>query len=117
VTRLVLPEHLAVLASGQPYIDVVGVGSPWVITPGWWEHAHERVRKLINDPRSGTSQSWTRWPEHTCDVAPFLQNLAMSLGGYVAIFTGEFAQFPEQLLDRYLSPPNAGNRWWHATGT
>ena len=56
-------------------------------------------------------------PSSTRDVAPFLQNLAMSLGGYVAIFSGEFAQFPEQLVDEYLAPgqrrePMVARNWY-----
>ena len=117
MTRLVLPDHLAVLMSGRPYIDVVGTQPPWAIPAGWWEHARSRVRELVDDPRAGATQNWTSWPEHTRDVAPFLQNLAMSLGGYVAIFAGEYAQFPEQLVDAYLSPhqrrePMVARNWY-----
>ncbi len=117
MTRLVLPEHLAVLMSGRQYIDVVGSARPWPIPAGWWEHARVRVRALVDDPRAAASQNWTSWPEHTRDVAPFLQNLAMSLGGYVAIFSGEFAQFPEQLVDEFLAPgqrrePMVARNWY-----
>jgi hypothetical protein len=104
LTRLVLPDHLAVLMSGRPYIDVVGPAAPWPIPAGWWDATRERVRQLVADPRGGATQHWTSWPEHTRDVAPFLQNLAMSLGGYVTIFAGEFAQFPEQLVDEFMAP-------------
>ncbi len=117
MTRLVLPEHLAVLMSGRQYIDVVGVARPWPLPAGWWEHARDRVRELVNDPRAGATQNWTNWPDQTRDAAPFLQNLAMSLGGYVAIFAGEFAQFPEQLVEDYLAPsqrrePMAARNWY-----
>ena len=117
MTRLVLPEHLAVLMSGRQYIDVVGSATPWPIPAGWWDHARVRVRTLVDDPRATASQNWTSWPEHTRDVAPFLQNLAMSLGGYVAIFSGEFAQFPEQLVDEFLAPgqrrePMVARNWY-----
>lgn len=104
MARLVLPDHLAVLQSGQPYIDVVGVGSPWVVPAGWWEATRSRVRALVNDPRAGATQEWASWPPDTRDAAPFLQNLAMALGGFVAIFSGEYAQFPEQLVEDYLHP-------------
>ncbi|HET9647715.1 MAG TPA: AAA family ATPase [Microlunatus sp.] len=117
MTKLVLPEHLAVLMSGQPYIDVVGASDPWPIPSGWWERTRSRVRELVADPRAGATQSWTSWPENTRDAAPFLQNLAMSLGGYVAIFAGEYAQFPEQLVDEYLAAdqrrePLAARNWY-----
>jgi hypothetical protein len=113
----VLPDHLAVLMSGRPYIDVIGVGRPWPIPAGWWDHARQRVNELVMDPRAGATQLWTSWPDETRDVAPFLQNLAMSLGGYVAIFSGEFAQFPEQVVDEYLSPgqrrePMIARNWY-----
>ncbi|MET0692723.1 MAG: AAA family ATPase [Propionibacteriaceae bacterium] len=104
MSQLLLPDHLAVLMSGEPYIDVIGAGRPWPIPDGWWEHARARVRELVEDPRAAATQSWTNWPEGTRDVAPFLQNLAMSLGGYVAVFAGEYAQFPEQLVEEYLAP-------------
>ena len=84
------------LISGRQYINVVGMARPWPIPTGWWDHARQRVRELVADPRVGASQNWTGWPVGTRDVAPFLQNLAMSLGGYVAIFSGEFAQFPNR---------------------
>jgi len=117
LTRLVLPEHLAVLMSGRPYIDVVGAAHPWPVPAGWWDRASTCVRDLVEDPRAGATQSWTGWPEQTRDVAPFLQNLAMSLGGYVTIFTGKFAQFPEQLVDGYLSAsqrrePMVARNWY-----
>ena len=117
MTRLVIPDHLAVLMSGRPYIDVVGTEPPWPVPPGWWDHARTRVRELVEDPRAGATQNWTSWPEGTRDVAPFLQNLAMTLGGYVAVFTGEYAQFPEQLVDAYLAPnqrrePMLARNWY-----
>jgi len=114
---LVLPDHLAVLMSGRPYIDVIGPADPWPLPDGWWDHARHQVRQLVEDPRAGATQNWTSWPEQTRDVAPFLQNLAMSLGGYVSIFTGEYAQFPEQLVDAYLAPnqrrePMVARNWY-----
>ncbi|WP_344803035.1 AAA family ATPase [Microlunatus ginsengisoli] len=117
MTRLVLPDHLAVLMSGQPYVDVVGTADPWAVPPGWWERTRARVRELVADPRAGATQNWTSWPEDTRDTAPFLQNLAMSLGGYVAIFAGEYAQFPEQLVDEFLAPdqrrePLVARNWY-----
>ncbi|MCW2812269.1 MAG: family ATPase [Friedmanniella sp.] len=117
MTRLVLPEHLAVLLSGRPYVDVIGTAAPWPVPVGWWERARVRVTELVEDPRGEASQSWTGWPEGTRDAAPFLQNLAMSLGGYVAIFAGDYAQFPEQLVDDYLSPgqrraPMVARNWY-----
>lgn len=99
----VLPEHLSVLLSGQQYIDVIGPAAPWPVPDGWWTQVRHRVRDLVNHPLSTRSQVWVGWPEGTRDAAPFLQNLAMSLGGYVAIFSGEFAQFPEQLLAEFVS--------------
>lgn len=103
--------------SGRPYIDVVGLAKPWPIPDGWWDHAHEQIRLLVNDPRAGATQNWTNWPDRTRDAAPFLQNLAMSLGGYVAIFAGEYAQFPEQLVEDFLAPhqrrePMAARNWY-----
>jgi len=119
--KLVLPEHLSVLMSGRQYIDVVGTARPWPIPTGWWGHARQRVRELVADPRVGASQDWTGWPLGTRDVAPFLQNLAMSLGGYVAIFSGEFAQFPEQLVDEFLASEQRREpmvaRNWYLTDT
>lgn len=91
------------LMSGRQYIDVVGLAKPWPVPEGWWEHARQQVRAIVDDPRAGATQNWTNWPDQTRDAAPFLQNLAMSLGGYVAIFAGEFAQFPEQLVEDYLA--------------
>ena len=117
MTRMVLPEHLAVLMSGRQYIDVIGPAQPWPVPAGWWDRARSVVRTLVEDPRASATQHWTSWPEHTHDVAPFLQNLAMSLGGYVAIFAGELAQFPEQLVEEYISPgqrrePMVARNWY-----
>lgn len=117
MTRLVLPQHLAVLLSGRQYIDVVGLAKPWPIPTGWWDYARAEVRRLVLDPRAGATQSWTNWPDRTRDAAPFMQNLAMSLGGYVAIFAGEFAQFPEQVVEEFLAPdqrrePLSARNWY-----
>jgi hypothetical protein len=107
--------------SGEPYIDVIGAGRPWPIPPGWWEHARQRVHELVEDPRAGATQEWTSWPDGTRDTAPFLQNIAMSLGGHVAVFAGDFAQFPEQIVDEYLAPeqrrPAMVGRNWYLTDT
>ena len=103
--------------SGRQYIDVVGLAQPWPIPAGLVGPRPGPGPQLVDDPRAGASQNWTSWPEHTRDVAPFLQNLAMSLGGYVAIFSGEFAQFPEQLVDDTSPPASGGSRWSPATGT
>ena len=121
MTRLVLPDHLTVLMSGQPYIDVVGTADPWRIPTGWWERTRARIAELVADSRAGATQQWTGWPDHTRDVAPFLQNVAMSLGGYVAIYAGEYAQFPEQLVEDYLAPeqrrePLAARNWYMTDG-
>ena len=117
MTRLVLPEHLAVLMSGRQYIDVVGLATRGRFPPagGTTPGSRSVPWSTIHAPHA--SQNWTSWPEHTRDVAPFLQNLAMSLGGYVAIFSGEFAQFPEQLVDEYLAPgqrrePMVARNWY-----
>ena len=117
MTRLVLPDHLSALLSGRPYIDVIGPAAPWLIPAGWWERTHQRVRQLVADPRAGATQNWTHWPDGTRDVAPFLQNLAMSMGGYVAIFAGEYAQFPEQIVDEFVAPtqrrePLVARNWY-----
>ncbi len=103
--------------SGRPFIDVIGTSAPWPIPNEWWEHARIRVRELVTDPRIDTPQNWTGWPAETSNVAPFLQSLAMSLGGYVAIFSGEYAQFPEQLVGEFLSPgqrrePMIARNWY-----
>ena len=121
MTRLVLPDHLALLMSGQPYIDVVGTADPWPIPAGWWDRARSRIRELVADPRAGATQHWTGWPDDTRDAAPFLQNLAMSLGGYVAIYAGEYAQLPEQLVEEFLAPeqrrePLVARNWYMTDG-
>ncbi|HEX8486970.1 MAG TPA: AAA family ATPase [Propionibacteriaceae bacterium] len=114
-----MPDHLAVVLSGRPCLDVIGMGQPWPVPVGWWDRAHRRVQELVEDPRAGATQIWTSWPEGTRDVAPFLQNLAMSLGGHVAIFAGDFPQFPEQIVDPYLSDdqrrPALPARNWYLT--
>ena len=105
------------LMSGRQYIDVVGLAKPWPIPPAGGSMPANAYASSSLDPRAGATQSWTNWPEQTRDTAPFLQNLAMSLGGYVAIFAGEFAQFPEQVVEEFLAPdqrrePLAARNWY-----
>jgi hypothetical protein len=106
-----VPEHLSVLMSGRQYIDVVGMARPWLIPTGWWDYARQRVRALVADPRVGASQNWTGWPVGTRDVAPFLQNLAMSLGGYVAIFPVSSPNSPNNWRTNFSHPDSGATRW------
>ena len=62
------------------------------------------------DPRARRDPELDELARRDPDVAPFLQNLAMSLGGYVAIFAGEFAQFPSSSSTTSCPPNSAASR-------
>lgn len=121
MARLELPLHLAVLMSGRPYIDVIGPADPWPIPAGWWDRTQQRVRELVEDRRAGATQNWTTWPANTRDVAPFLHNMAIVLGGPVSVYTGEFAQFPEDVVAEFMAPTQRRDpmlaRNWYSTNS
>ncbi|SDD66810.1 ATPase family associated with various cellular activities (AAA) [Sanguibacter gelidistatuariae] len=96
--HLVLPDHLAVLMSTSPYLDVVGDQPPWEIPAGWWERMHAGVRTLTEDPRGGRlTAAMGDWPVGTSHVALYICTLGERLGGWSALLAGA-PTFPNVIL-------------------
>lgn len=99
---LVLPDHLAVLQSTQPHLDVIG-SDPWPVPDGWWEVAHERVRGLVADDRVGRrTTAWNDWPVGTPHMAIYLLVLGERLGGWSALLAGTEPTFPQKVIAEHL---------------
>lgn len=98
VNHLVLPDHLAVLMSTAPFLDVVGDQSPWEIPAGWWERMHAGVHALTEDPRGGRlTAAMGDWPVGTSHVALYICTLGERLGGWSALLAGS-PTFPNAIL-------------------
>lgn len=99
---LVLPEHLAVLQSTTPHLDVIG-SDPWPVPDGWWESTRARVRALVADERVGRRTSaWNDWPVGTPHMAIYLLVLGERLGGWSALLSGTEPTFPQKVIAEHL---------------
>lgn len=102
MNHLVLPDHLAVLMSTRPYLDVVGEQPPWEIPAGWWEQMHAGVRALTGDPRGGhLTAAMGNWPVGTSHVALHICSLGTYLGGWSTLLAGT-PTFPHLILGAAL---------------
>lgn len=99
---LVLPEHLAVLQSTRPHLDVIGA-DPWPLPDGWWERTHAHVDRLVADDRVGRrTTAWNDWPVGTPHMAIFLLVLGERLGGWSALLAGTEPTFPQKVIAAHL---------------
>lgn len=102
---LVLPDHLAVLMSTRPHLDVIGSTRPWEIPDGWWETARARVAELVADPRSTARTAASgQWPAGTSNTALFILVLGERLGGWSSLLAGTGSRFPQDVIAEFLPP-------------
>ena len=101
---LALPEHLAVLQSTRPHLDVIG-STPWPIPDGWWDTTRAHVQALVDDERVGRRETaWNDWPVGTPHMAIYLLVLGERLGGWSALLSGTEPTFPQKVIGDHLPP-------------
>lgn len=119
---LTLPDHLAPLLQPAAHLDVLGVSDPWVIPDGWLEETQQRLRALVEDPRSRSVTTSTNWKPGASGTVPYLWNLVTHLPGAFPVWAGSKSALGDELLapwlpDDYVSQPRRITYYWLSDDT
>ncbi|MBT2213823.1 AAA family ATPase [Actinomadura sp. NEAU-AAG7] len=101
-----LPEHLELLLTDEPVLDVYAYG-PWRVPDGLFEEVAARIDALAADPRAvdlTTDEHKLLTLPASLVTAEIFGILAFLPGGG-AIKAGSWSQLPERLLNRHLVNP------------
>jgi len=101
-----LPEHLELLLTDEPVLDVYSHG-PWRVPDGLFEEISARIDGLAADPRAAeltTDEHKLLTLPASLVTAEIFGMLAFLPGGG-AIKAGSWSQLPERLLHRHLVTP------------
>ncbi|TDC87300.1 AAA family ATPase [Actinomadura sp. 7K507] len=101
-----LPEHLELLLTDEPVLDVYSHG-PWRVPDGLFEEISARIDGLAADPRAAeltTDEHKLLTLPASLVTAEIFGMLAFLPGGG-AIKAGSWSQLPERLLHRHLVNP------------
>ena len=101
-----LPEHLELLLTDEPVLDVYSHG-PWRVPDGLFEEISARIDGLAADPRAvelTTDEHKLLTLPASLVTAEIFGMLAFLPGGG-AIKAGSWSQLPERLLYRHLANP------------
>ncbi|MFC6884494.1 MULTISPECIES: AAA family ATPase [Actinomadura] len=101
-----LPEHLELLLTDEPVLDVYAHG-PWRVPDGRFEEIAERIDALARDPRCAeltTDEHKLLTLPASLVTAEIFGMLAFLPGGG-AIKAGSWSQLPERLLHEHLVNP------------
>lgn len=126
MTKLVLPDHLAPLLSGDRHIDVLGSEHPWVIPDGWLEQTQQRLKELAADPRATRHTTSNAYPPNTPAVVGHVWDLATYLPAGIPLWAGSEVplgdtlcrpwyrvdyKVPEREITYYLNRSDAWYLW------
>ncbi|WP_433175557.1 AAA family ATPase [Actinoallomurus sp. CA-150999] len=114
-----LPEHLELLLTDEPVLDVYSYG-PWRVPDGLFEEIADRIDGLLADPRCAdlTTDAHKLLTLPASLVAADLYQIIAFLPGVSAIRAGNRCQLHERLLARQLSNPaplTELNTKWHTS--
>ncbi|GAA2605307.1 AAA family ATPase [Actinomadura fulvescens] len=115
-----LPEHLELLLTDEPVLDVYSYG-PWRVPAGLFEEIGMRIDGLARDPRAAgltTDEHKLLTLPASLVIAEIFGMLAFLPGGG-AIKAGSWSQLPERLLREHLvnpSPLSTRMTRWDAPG-
>ncbi|MFD0685197.1 AAA family ATPase [Actinomadura fibrosa] len=101
-----LPEHLELLLTDEPVLDVYAYG-PWRVPDGLFAEISDRIDALAADPRAvelTTDEHKLLTLPASLVTAEIFGILAFLPGGG-AIKAGSYSQLPERLLHRHLVNP------------
>ncbi|MCO5989425.1 ATP-binding protein [Actinoallomurus spadix] len=114
-----LPEHLELLLTDEPVLDVYAYG-PWRVPDGLFEEITDRIDGLLADPRCAdlTTDDHKLLTLPASLVAADLYQIIGFLPGVSAIRAGSQCQLTDRLLRRHLSDPavlTTSNTWWNTS--
>ncbi|MFF5260826.1 AAA family ATPase [Actinomadura viridis] len=101
-----LPDHLGLLLTEEPVLDVYAYG-PWRVPDGLFEEISARIDALANDPRCAglTTDEHKLLTLPASLVTAEIFGILAFLPGGGAIKAGSWSQLPERLLHRHLVNP------------
>ncbi|MFG2085711.1 AAA family ATPase [Spirillospora sp. NPDC048824] len=101
-----LPDHLELLLTDEPVLDVYSHG-PWRVPDGLFEEISARIDGLAADPRAAelTTDEHKRLTLPAPLVTAEIFGILAFLPGGGAIKAGSWSQLPERLLYRHLLNP------------
>ncbi|MUL43371.1 AAA family ATPase [Streptomonospora sp. PA3] len=103
MTAIRLPEHLELLLTDEPVLDVYSYG-PWRVPDGLVDELTRRIAKLMEDPRARPFRpSGTRKRDRMAQEA--LQQVIMLSGG-LRVNAGYYARLPAILTAEHLPHAN-----------
>ncbi|MEV5747082.1 AAA family ATPase [Actinoallomurus sp. NPDC052308] len=114
-----LPEHLELLLTDEPVLDVYAYG-PWRVPDGLFAEISDRIDALLADPRCAdlTTDDHKLLTLPASLVAADLYQIIGFLPGVSAIRGGSHCQLTDRLLRRHLSDParlTTSNTWWNTS--
>ncbi len=117
---LEIPEHLELLLTGEPVLDIYAAG-PWRVPDGLVGEVFGRARELTASPeaRSVRTRLPDDWLPDATAVAPELLALAGFLCGSAAVRGGACAYLDSELIGGFLAEPGSVPRdplQWDAAG-
>lgn len=106
-----LPDHLTVLLTDEPVVDLYAHG-PWRVPDGLLEEIAERARVLNNDPRVAELpyELTSFYGEKATVVGAELWCLLPYLAGVAAVRGGTRGDLEAELLNDFRAEPEAANR-------
>jgi hypothetical protein len=105
---LEIPEHLELLLTGEPVLDIYTAG-PWRVPDGFVGEVLGRARELgvSDEARSVQARLPEDWLPDATAVAPELLMLADFLCGSAAVRGGACAYFDSELIGGFLAEPRS----------
>jgi len=99
---LALPEHLGLLLSGTPYLDVLGTTDPWPLPDGWLEATTERLRGLALDPRCPGPSPGADWRPDAPPAVQSIWSIVTYLPAAIPVWAGSYPLLGDVLLREWL---------------
>lgn len=116
-----IPDHLELLLSDEPYLDLLGGPGPWRVPDGLFEEIDARIERLLASPAAAEfhgefESQWLRSPAPS--IVRELWSTLILLCGASAITSGTRGDIVVELLGRRLStstkPPRRTPTSWSA---
>ena len=119
MSGLEVPDHLELLLTGEPVLDIYAAG-PWRVPDGLVGEVFGRARELAagHEARSVRARLPDDWLPDATAVAPELLALAGFLCGSAAVRGGACAYLDSELIGGFLAEPDSFPRdplQWDAT--
>ncbi|NNG20389.1 AAA family ATPase [Naumannella sp. ID2617S] len=106
MSQLELPDHLKVLLTDDPYIDILGDHDPWPLPPRWLEDTRERLATMARElhPQLVSTSSEVLGPGPVPLVIRTLFDLQGFAAGAYSVWTGPLRLLRHELVADWVQP-------------